>query len=454
MIASLASLPPSEIRHLICELTDRQAEQLLYDWSFWARPEQLEPPGDWLTWAIIAGRGAGKTKTGAETIRSWVTGSTPLARGSCRRVALVAETAADGRDVIVEGDSGILACHPKDFRPTYEPSKRRLTWPNGALATIYSASDSDQLRGPQHDAAWVDELAKWARAQDVWDQVQFGLRLGQRPRAIVTTTPRPIPLLKKLIADQSTVVTRGKTEDNRANLAESFIKAIYGKYGGTRLGRQELDAEILEDLEGALWVRSFFDPTPESGYRGRANKGDIPDLVRVVVAVDPSGARNASDGGDSIGIIVAGLGTDGRGYVLADWSLRDGPAGWGRKAVSAYQFFSADRIVAEANFGGGMVESTIKTVDPSVPVTLVTASRGKILRAEPIASLYEQGRVTHVRGADPRDDGTGLAALEDQLCLMAYDGFAGEGSPDRVDALVWALTELMLEPQGRAGVLW
>ena len=427
---------------------------MLYDWSFWARPEQLEPPGDWLTWAIIAGRGAGKTKTGAETVRSWVTGSSPLARGLCRRVALVAETAADGRDVIVEGDSGILACHPKDFRPTYEPSKRRLTWPNGAIATIYSATEPDQLRGPQHDAAWADELAKWAKAQDVWDQIQFGLRLGQRPRAIVTTTPRPIPLLNRLINDPKTVVTKGRTEDNRANLAEPFLEAIYRKYKGTRLGRQELEAEILEDLEGALWVRSFFDPAPESGYRGRVNKGDLPDLVRVVVAVDPSGARNASEGGDYIGIIVMGLGPDGHGYVLADRSVKDGPAGWGRAATEAYHFFQADRIVAEANFGGGMVESTIKAVDGDVPVTLVHASRGKVVRAEPVAALYEQGRVSHVRGADPRDDGEGLSALEDQLCLMAPDGFAGEGSPDRVDALVWAATELMLESQGRAGVLW
>jgi len=329
---------------------------------------------------------------------------------------------------MVEGNSGILACSPPDRRPLYEPSKRRLTWPNGAVATLFNAVEPDQLRGPQFDGAWCDELAKWRYAQETWDQLQFGLRLGAKPRVVVTTTPRPIPLIRSLIKDPSTFVTRGRTLDNAANLAAPFLKTITEKYGGTRLGRQELEAEILDDVPGALWARSDIDKALKPIA--------VPDLARIVVAVDPSGVGSGSDTGDSVGIVVAGKGVDGRGYVLADQTCRLSPAGWGARAVAAYHRYSADRIVAESNFGGAMVEHVVRTADSSVAYAEVKASRGKVIRAEPIAALYEQGRVSHVQG---------FPELEDQMCQMATDGFLGEGSPDRLDALVWALSDLMLE---------
>lgn len=365
----------------------------------------------------------------------------------------MAETAADARDVLVEGESGILACHPKGFRPRYEPSKRRLTWPNGAVATLYNATEPDQLRGPQHDAGWCDELAKWTYAQDTWDQLQFGLRLGTLPRVVVTTTPRPIPIIREIMEDGSTKVTTGRTLDNAANLSSKFINRIHKKYAGTRLGRQELEAEILNDIPGALWVRSYFDPPEGSDHRGRVFFRDIPELSRVVVAVDPSGVRNSSEDGDYIGIVVAGVDHYGHGYVLADRSIKEGPAIWGKAAVTAYGEFEADLILGESNFGGAMVENTIRSIDRNVSYKSVHASRGKVLRAEPVSALYEQGRVSHVVGSDIRDkDGLGLSALEDQLCLMAPSGFAGKGSPDRVDALVFALTELMLGEEAEARV--
>lgn len=366
-------------------------------------------------------------------MRSIACGKTPLSAGTHRRIAIVAETAADARDVLVEGDSGILSVHPADHRPLYEPSKRRLTWPNGAVATLYNAVEPDQLRGPQHDAAFCDELAKWRYARETWDQLQFGLRLGDDPRQIITTTPRPIPVLREIIAAPTTVTTRGSTYDNRANLAEAFIQQVITKYEGTRLGRQELNAEVLDDLPGALWTRAMFDDH---------RRKEAPDLRRVVVAVDPSGTGGTSDDGDSIGIVVAGLGVDGRGYVLADRTCKLSPDGWGRRAVAAYHEFKADRIVAERNFGGAMVEHVIRTVDRSASYKEVTASRGKVARAEPVAALYEQGRVSHV-GAHEH--------LEDQCCLIGPDGYVGEGSPDRADALVWVLTELML---GESGYSW
>lgn len=389
------------------------------------------------------------TRTGAEAIRSLVCGPTPLAGGAYRRVAIIGETAADCRDVIVEGESGLLGIHPPDFRPSYVASKRRLTWPNGAQATLYNATEPDQLRGPQHDLLWGEELAKWAYAREAWDQAQFGLRLGAMPRAIITTTPRPIPVLKEILADPSTHVTRGSTLDNSSNLAKRFIEGIYKRYGGTRLGRQELEAEILDDLPGALWTRAYFDPPDGSPSRGRVLANEVPDLRRVVVAVDPSGIKKESDGGDSIGIVVAGVDYYEHGYVLADLSMRGGPAEWARVAVWAFHHFKADRLVAESNYGGAMVESVIRSVDRSVPYSEVKATRGKVVRAEPVAALYEQGRVSHVSGANPRDEGgTGLSAVEDQLCLFASHGYTGGGSPDRADALVWALTDLMIREQG------
>lgn len=438
---------------MLTELSEAECLALLYDWKAWARTDQMLPEGDWSTWLILAGRGWGKTKTGAETVRGWACGNTPLSRGMYRRIALVAETAADCRDVLVEGDSGILNCHPKEFRPTYEPSKRRLTWPNGTIATLYNATEPDQLRGPQHDAAWCDELAKWAYARETWDQLQFGLRLGSNPRAIVTTTPRPIPVLREIINDLSTFKTYGKTMDNKGNLAKKFIDKIHKKFSGTRLGRQELDAEMLDDLPGALWTRAMFDPPEGSAYRGRVLARDLPELVRIVVAVDPSGVKEASDEGDTIGIIVAGIDSYDHGYVLADRSIKGGPAVWGRAVAQAYYDFKADRIVAEANFGGAMVEHVIRTVDEDLPVTMVHASRGKVVRAEPVSALYEQGRVSHVRGADNRNIEYGLESLEDQMCLVGPKGYEGDGSPDRMDAAVWAITELMLDDESEGWML-
>lgn len=408
---------------------ERASEVFRTDWAKAGRPEQKLPTGDWLTWLILAGRGFGKTRTGAESVRALVCGDSPLSRGQYGRVALIAETAADARDIMVEGQSGLLAIHPKMFRPVYQPSKRRVVWPNGAVATLYNAIEPDQLRGPQHDLAWCDELAKWHYAEETWDQLQFGLRLGEKPRQIVTTTPRPIPVVRRIMASLTTVVTRGSTFDNRANLAASFFSQVVSRYEGTRLGRQELDAEILDDVPGGLWMRAVLDGAKLSHHV---------ELVRVVVAIDPSGTAGDDDGGDEVGMIVAGKGIDGRCYVLADLTCKLGPAGWAARAVRAYHDFGADRIVAERNYGGAMVESTIRTADPNVAYREVVASRGtggKSLRAEPVAALYEQGRVSHV-GAFPQ--------LEDQMCLMAGEGYIGKGSPDRVDALVWAVTDLML----------
>lgn len=410
--ASPASLPPDLAKRLT-RLTDDEAEQLLYEWAVWARPNQLPPPGDWRTWLVLAGRGFGKTRTGAELVRARVEA------GAASRVALVGQTAADVRDVMIEGESGILAVSPPWFEPKYEPSKRRLTWPNGAIATAYSADEPRQLRGPQHDFAWADELASWTTSE-AWDQLMFGLRLGADPRVVVTTTPRPTKVIRDLIADPTTHVTRGSTYDNRANLAPAFFEQIIRKYEGTRLGRQELYAEVLDDVPGALWTRAMLEAA-----RGHP----LPDLVRVVVAIDP--AVTSGEDADETGIVVAGKDAAGEYHVLADRSCRMSPDGWATRAVTAFDEFRADRIVAEVNNGGDLVEATIRTVRRNVPYRKVHASRGKRVRAEPIAALYEQGRVRHHGN---------LNALEDQMVTFVPDG--SDGSPDRVDALVWALTEL------------
>ncbi len=422
-------MPPAQLKAALASLTDDQCEQLLHDWRFLAREAQIAPEGDWLTWLILAGRGFGKTRTGAEWTREQV-------KAGAKRLHLIAPTASDARDVMVEGESGLLSvCWAGDKtasgeplgRPSYEPSKRRLTWANGAIATLFSAEEPERLRGPQAEVLWADELASWKYLRDTWDMAMFGLRLGARPRTCITTTPKPLPLLKEIIADPRTVVTRGSTFDNASNLAPTFLRAVQDKYEGTRLGRQELNAEILDDLPGALWTRDAID---------KKRVRQAPDLQRVVVSIDPSGTKGATDDGDEIGIVVAGLGIDGRGYVLADRSCKLSPDGWGRRAVTAYKEFEGDRIVAERNFGGAMVEHVIRTIDKSVAYKEVTASRGKVARAEPVAALYEQGRVSHV-GSMPE--------LEDQMCQIAPEGYVGEGSPDRADALVWALTELMVK---------
>ena len=392
-------------------LDEKEALDLLYDWEFWARPNQLPPPGDWLVWLFMAGRGTGKTRAAAEFVLK------EIKTKKTRRVALVAKTPADARDVMIEGDSGLLTISPPWDRPLYEPSKRRLTWKNGTTALVFSSKEPDQLRGPQYDLAWGDEIRTWYYPQETWDNLMFGLRLGEHPRCVVTTTPLPLAVIKKIMKAPDTAITTGTTYENRANLAPSFFQQIISKYEGTRLGRQEINAELLEDVPGALWHRSniLYKPAPE--------------LQRVVVAIDP--AVTSSEQADETGIIVAGKGVDGFGYVLSDRSARVSPDSWARRAIQAYDDFKADRIIGEVNNGGEMVGLTISTVR-NVPYKAVHASRGKQARAEPVAALYEQGKIFHV---SPFEE------LEDQLVTWTPE--SGE-SPDRLDALVWALTELML----------
>lgn len=416
----------------LSELDEGELMALPFLFEFWAMPHQLPPKGDWRSWVIMGGRGAGKTRAGAEWVRAQVEGARPLDAGRCRRVALVGETIEQVREVMIFGDSGILACSPADRRPDWEATRKRLVWPNGAVATVHTAHDPEGLRGPQFDAAWVDELAKWKKAEETWDQLQFALRLGDDPRVCVTTTPRNVGVLKKLLASSSTVTTHAPTEANAANLAGSFLEEVRARYRGTRLGRQELDGVLLADAEGALW-------TSERIEAGRVR--DVPLLDRIVVGLDPATTTGA--GSDECGIVVVGAQTQGppqdwRAVVLADCTVQGAtPSGWARAAISAMVQYGADRLVAEVNQGGQMVVEVLRQVDPLVPVKSVHASRGKVARAEPVAALYEQGRVGHVAGLD---------ALEDQMCRMTARGFEGTGSPDRVDALVWALHELMIEP--------
>lgn len=390
-------------------------------WAIAGREEQRPPPGDWTTWLVMGGRGSGKTRAGAE----WVHGLA-LAAGprTDLRIALIAETLGDAREVMIDGASGIARI-ARRMRPEVEISRRRLVWPNGAIAQIFSSEDPESLRGPQFHYAWCDELAKWKHAEETFDMLQFGLRLGERPRQLVTTTPRAVPLLKRLAGDAETVVTRLSTADNAAHLAPGFISALERRYGGTRLGRQELGGELIEDREDGLWRRDRLEALTVRL---------IEPLRRIVVAVDPP----AGSGPASVcGIVVAGVMESGRAAVLADCSVEGkSPADWARAVVAAYRRFEADRVVAEVNQGGDMVAATLKSVEANLPVTMVRATRGKYLRAEPVAALYEQGRVVHAAR---------FAALEDQMCDFGPDGLSGGRSPDRLDALVWALTALMLE---------
>ena len=428
----IASAAPHVQSAFLNSLTEGELLALPYLFDFWAFDHQLPPKGDWRTWVIMGGRGAGKSRAGAEWVRAQVEGAKPLDEGRAGRVALVGETIDQVREVMIFGDSGILACSPPDRRPVWEAGRKRLVWPNGAIATVHSAFDPEGLRGPQFDAAWVDELAKWKKAQDTWDMLQFALRLGDKPQVCVTTTPRNVGVLKELLQSPSTVVTHAATEANAANLANSFLEEVRARYAGTRLGRQELDGVLLEDAEGALWTTSGLEAL-------RCEK--LPDLDRIVVAVDPSTTSNSSS--DECGIVVAGVQMRGapqdwRAYVLADCTVQGAsPAGWAQAAIAAMERFGADKLVAEVNQGGQMVAEVLRQIDPLVPYKGVHASRGKVARAEPVAALYEQGRVRHMRDLGP---------LEDQMCRMTVRGYEGKGSPDRVDALVWALRELMIEP--------
>ncbi|MFN3274910.1 MAG: DNA-packaging protein [Paracoccus sp. (in: a-proteobacteria)] len=431
--AWLASAAPDEVEAFLGGLSDNALMSLPWLFEFWALPHQLPPPGDWKSWVIMGGRGAGKTRAGSEWVRRMVEGPTAAAGGRCHRVALVGETFDQVREVMVFGESGILACSPPDRRPVWEAGRKRLVWANGATATVYSAHEPEALRGPQFDAAWVDELAKWKKAEDVWDMLQFALRLGEHPQQVVTTTPRNVGVLKRILGNASTVVSHAPTEANRAWLAESFLAEVQARYGGTRMGRQELEGVLLDDVEGALWTTAMLEAA-----RGEA----VPKLDRIVVAVDP--AVTGGRASDECGIVVAGVEMRGdpkdwRAWVLEDASIRGGPTDWARAAIAAMDRHGAERLVAEVNQGGDLVESVIRQIDPLVPFKALRASRGKGLRAEPVAALYEQGRVRHLRGGS-------LGVLEDQLCQMTVRGYEGRGSPDRLDALVWAIHELMIEP--------
>ncbi|WP_411643267.1 DNA-packaging protein [Loktanella agnita] len=416
-------------------MNQAQLRALPYLFEFWALPHQLPPVGDWRTWVIMGGRGAGKTRAGAEWVRAMVEGPTPTAPGRAYRIAIIAETIDQAREVMVFGDSGIMAVAPPDRRPEWIPGRRMLRWQNGAVAQLFSAHEPESLRGPQFDAAWADELAKWRKAQETWDMLQFGLRLGAHPCACVTTTPRRSALLRSLLDRDTTVVTHAPTEANRANLAESFLAEIEARYAGTSLGRQEIDGVMLDDVDGALWQLSQL---------ANCQVDVVPSLTRVVVALDPPGSSHA--GSDACGIVVAGVVMEGpvqdwRAYVIADASVTAArPTDWAKAAIAAMEQYDADRLVAEVNQGGEMVEAVLRQVDPLVAYRSVHASKGKIARAEPVAALYEQGRVLHARG---------LGRLEDQMCQMTSQGFAGQGSPDRVDALVWALYDLMIEPAAK-----
>jgi phage terminase large subunit-like protein len=413
---------------LRARMTPAAAERLARDWRLRARAAQLPPPGDWRVWLMMAGRGFGKTRAGAEWVRM-VAEADPEAR-----IALVGGTLHEARSIMVEGASGVLSVAPWWARPHYAPALRRLTWPNGAVASLFGAAEPESLRGPQFSHGWADEIGKWPGGEAAWDNLMLGMRLGRAPRVLATTTPRPVPLVRRLVAGEGVVVTRGRTVENAANLAPGFVAAMQAGYGGTRLGRQELDGELIEEVEGALWTRALVE---------RCRVAHVPGvLTRLVVAVDPP----ASAGGDACGIVVAGLGSDGRGYVIADASVEgQRPEGWARAVAAAAMVHGADRVVAEANNGGQMVESVLRAAEAALPVRLVHASRGKAARAEPVAALYEAGRVAH-RGVFPQ--------LEDQMCgLLAGGGYVGPGrSPDRADALVWGLSELMLGRVGEARV--
>jgi phage terminase large subunit-like protein len=392
-------------------------------------PPRLARDGrPWTTWLVLAGRGAGKTRLGAEWVRALVFGESPYADAPHGSIALVGETEHDVREVMIDGPAGLLHVGPRDTRPRWTPSRRRLVWPNGAVGYAFSAEDPEQLRGPQFDAAWCDELAKWHYADETFDMLQFGLRLGRFPRQIVTTTPRPTALVKRLVDDPRTAVTRAATRANAVFLSPAFLSNVLARYEGTRLGRQEIDGEIIEDRADALWTRAIIEAA-----RVRA----APELRRIVVGVDPPGS--SKPGADRCGIVAAGLAEDGMVYVLEDATVeRAQPAEWAAHAIAVFRRHQADTLVAEVNQGGEMVRAVLRGVDTAVPVKTVHATRGKWLRAEPVSSLYAQGRVKHV-GAHP--------ALEDEMADFGMAGLSSGRSPDRLDGLVYAVTELVVKPR-------
>jgi phage terminase large subunit-like protein len=412
-------------------MTEHELVALAQDFSVFAHGHQVPPAlaqggGEWRTWLLIGGRGAGKTRAGAQWVKS-----VALAPQSVppRRIALIGETEAEVREVMIEGVSGLLSVHEPKERPAWQPSRRRLEWRNGTIAQAFSAEEPESLRGPQFEAAWADELAKWRHAEATFDMLQFGLRLGARPRQVITTTPRPIALLKRLMADPSTAITHAATQDNAVNLAPDFVDHVLARYAGTRLGRQEIDGEIVEDRPDALWSRAMIEA---------CRTKEAPPLARIVVAVDPPASSGKS--ADACGLVAAGRAPDGTIFVLADETAGGlSPSGWAAKAIALWRRYSADALVAEVNQGGDMVRAVIGQADATVPVIAVRANRGKWLRAEPVAALYEQGRVKHA-GTFP--------ALEDEMCDFGLDGLSSGRSPDRLDALVWAVSSLTFGARG------
>ncbi|MGI9374060.1 MAG: DNA-packaging protein [Hyphomicrobiales bacterium] len=425
----------SETRELLNQRSELHTTIAEHFWGVAARTDQLPPEAisekqNWLVWLLLGGRGAGKTRAGAEWVRAMAQGRKVAGGVRARRIALVGPTYAEARAIMVEGVSGLLSIHLSGERPRYDASLRRLLWPSGTIAQLFSAEDPEALRGPQFDAAWCDELCRWAYPEQTWDMLQFALRLGVNPRQVITTTPRPIPLLKKLMSAESTVTSRSRTNDNEDNLSSAFLRSISERYAGTRLGRQELEAELIEDNPDALWQRNELEV---------ARIQVLPELMRVVVAVDPP--ATSGDNANACGILAAGLTQEGNAVVLEDATLDQArPLVWARHAVSLYHKLKADRLVAEANQGGEMVEALIRQADPTVAVKMVRATRGKALRAEPVAALYERGKVKHL--------GT-MVKLEDEMCHFTRSLGRAQNSPDRLDALVWGLTELMLS--GEAG---
>lgn len=436
--SDLKDLNKEDVAKALSQLSPTQLEELRYNWSFWARHNQLPPEGQWKIWVALAGRGFGKTRTGVEWVREKV-------KQGHRRIACVAATKGDVRRVMVEGESGLLnVCWKGDKThagkemgyPVWSPTNNTLTWANGAKAEFFSAEDPERLRGPQFDAAWCDELCAWHRMQDTWDMLQFTLRLGKNPQIFISTTPKPSKLLrnivdKKNIESGKVVLTTGSSYENEDNIDLDALK----QYEGTRLGRQELYAEILDEAAGALWNRELLDKCDASHIEDVLEFSKS--LARIVISVDP--AITSNEESDLTGIIVAGVDVNGAAYVLEDATEMYTPEQWASKAVELYYKYQADRIVAERNQGGDMVRHTLKTVDETVPITLVHASRGKFARAEPVSALYERGKVFHCRHLDE---------LETQM--VTWEPLGSIGSPDRLDALVWAITNLLLKNRAQA----
>jgi phage terminase large subunit-like protein len=395
-----------------------EKQELEFCWELWARDNQLYPQGDWNTWMVMAGRGFGKTRLGAEAVRYVVDNNI------YSTIGLIADTPKDARDVMIEGNSGILSCFPPDKRPLYEPSKRKITFHNGAIALAYSAEDPEALRGPQFDFIWSDEFAKYKKSQEVYDQIGYSLRLGDKPRLLITTTPRPTAVMREILKRQDCFIVRGNTYENKANLASTYIDKIKEKEG-TRLGRQEIYAEMLEDVQGALWSRDMIE---------KSRVLVLPSMSRVVIAIDP--AVSSGEKADECGIIAIGQGQDGFIYVLEDdTSKGESPSGWSNRAVSLYRKWNGSRIVVESNQGGEMNENLLRQIDRNLPITAIRANVSKFQRAEPVAALYEQGKVKHYCSSP---------ALEDQMCNMTvdFDKKTSGYSPDRVDALVHGIAEI------------